>query len=40
MIEKRQQRQTDSELAEIIRKTPGCVTTVVPIGNEAYNRLL
>ncbi|MGD1087732.1 MAG: DUF3378 domain-containing protein, partial [Verrucomicrobiota bacterium] len=28
-----------SELAELIRKTPGCVTTVVPIGNEAYNRL-
>ncbi len=27
------------ELAEIIRKTEGCVTTVVPIGNEAYNRL-
>jgi len=27
------------ELAEIIRKTPGCVSTVVPIGNEAYNRL-
>ncbi len=27
------------ELAEVIRKTPGCVTTVVPIGNEAYNRL-
>ncbi len=27
------------DLAEIIRKTPGCVTTVVPIGNEAYNRL-
>jgi ribonuclease HIII len=27
------------ELAERIRKTPGCVTTVVPIGNEAYNRL-
>ncbi len=27
------------EVAEIIRKTPGCVTTVVPIGNEAYNRL-
>jgi len=27
------------ELAEIITKTPGCVTTVVPIGNEAYNRL-
>jgi ribonuclease HIII len=27
------------ELAELIRDTPGCVTTVVPIGNEAYNRL-
>jgi ribonuclease HIII len=27
------------ELAERIRKTPGCVTTVVPIGNETYNRL-
>jgi len=27
------------ELAEIIRKTPGCVNTVVVIGNEAYNRL-
>ena len=27
------------ELAEIIRETPGCVTSVVPIGNEAYNRL-
>jgi len=27
------------ELAELIRKTPGCVTAVVPIGNEAYNRL-
>ncbi len=27
------------ELAELIRKTPGCVTTVVPIGNESYNRL-
>lgn len=27
------------ELAEIIRKTPGCVTAVVPVGNEAYNRL-
>src|SRR5439155_15060486 len=26
------------ELAELIRNTPGCVTTVVPIGNEAYNR--
>jgi ribonuclease HIII len=28
-----------SELAELIRKTPGCVPSVVPIGNEAYNRL-
>jgi ribonuclease HIII len=28
-----------SELAKTIRETPGCVTTVVPIGNEAYNRL-
>lgn len=27
------------DLSELIRKTPGCVTTVVPIGNEAYNRL-
>jgi ribonuclease HIII len=27
------------ELAELIRKTPGCVNSVVPIGNEAYNRL-
>jgi len=27
------------ELAEVIRKTPGCVYTVVPIGNDAYNRL-
>ena len=27
------------ELAELIRKSPGCVTSVVPIGNEAYNRL-
>lgn len=27
------------ELAELIRKTPGCVSSVVPIGNEAYNRL-
>jgi ribonuclease HIII len=26
-------------LAELIRDTPGCVTSVVPIGNEAYNRL-
>ena len=27
------------DLAELIRKTPGCITTVVPIGNESYNRL-
>lgn len=27
------------ELAELIRDTPGCVSTVVPIGNESYNRL-
>jgi ribonuclease HIII len=27
------------ELAEVIRKTSGCVSTVVPVGNEAYNRL-
>lgn len=27
------------ELAAVIRKTAGCVFTVVPIGNEAYNRL-
>ncbi len=27
------------ELAEMIQDTPGCVTSVVPIGNEAYNRL-
>jgi len=27
------------ELAERIRKTPGCVCTVVPIGNERYNQL-
>ncbi len=27
------------ELAELIRKTPGCVSSVVPIGNDAYNRL-
>jgi len=27
------------ELAELIRQTPGCVTDVVAIGNEAYNRL-
>jgi len=28
-----------AELAKIIRETPGCVTSVVPVGNEAYNRL-
>jgi len=27
------------ELAELIKETPGCVTSVVPIGNETYNRL-
>jgi ribonuclease HIII len=27
------------DLAELIRDTPGCVTSVVPIGNDAYNRL-
>lgn len=27
------------ELAKLIKETPACVTTVVPIGNEAYNRL-
>src|ERR1041385_2557796 len=28
-----------AELAKLIRETPGCVTTVVPVGTEAYNRL-
>jgi ribonuclease HIII len=28
-----------AELADVIRKSPGCVYSVVPIGNEAYNRL-
>ena len=28
-----------ADYAELIRETPGCVSTVVPIGNEAYNRL-
>ena len=28
-----------AELAKVIRETPGCVYTSVPIGNEAYNRL-
>src|SRR5205085_1821863 len=27
------------ELTDLIRDTKGCVTAVVPIGNEAYNRL-
>lgn len=27
------------ELADVIRKTPGCVVDTVVIGNEAYNRL-
>jgi ribonuclease HIII len=31
--------QRIAKLARLIRQTPGCVTTVVPIGNEAYNRL-
>jgi ribonuclease HIII len=28
-----------ADLAKLIRQTAGCVTSVVPIGNEAYNRL-
>ena len=28
-----------ADLSRLIRETKGCVTTVVPIGNEAYNRL-
>ncbi len=28
-----------ARLAEVIRSTPGCVHTVVPIGPEAYNRM-
>ncbi|MBN2505595.1 MAG: ribonuclease HIII [Verrucomicrobia bacterium] len=31
--------RTVADLAELIRRTPGCVTSVVPIGNDAYNRL-
>jgi ribonuclease HIII len=27
------------ELSDLIRDTPGCVSAVVPIGNESYNRL-
>ena len=29
-----------AELTEVIKGTPGCVWTVIPIGNEAYNRLM
>jgi len=28
-----------AQLARVIRETPDCVSAVVPIGNEAYNRL-
>ncbi len=28
-----------AKLAKVIRETPGCITAVVPIGNEAYNRM-
>lgn len=28
-----------AELADLIKKTEGCVYSVVPVGNEAYNRL-
>lgn len=31
--------KTIALLAKTIRETPGCVSAVVPIGNEAYNRL-
>ena len=31
--------KTISDLAELIRRTPGCVVTAVVVGNEAYNRL-
>jgi ribonuclease HIII len=31
--------QRISKLAEVVRSTSGCVFTVVPIGNAAYNRL-
>jgi ribonuclease HIII len=29
-----------AELSKLIRETKGCVSTVIPIGNEAYNRLM
>ena len=28
-----------AKFADLINNTPGCVSTVVPIGNEAYNRM-
>lgn len=28
------------ELTELIQKTEGCIWTVIPIGNESYNRLM
>jgi ribonuclease HIII len=28
-----------ADLARVIRETPGCVVDIVPIGNDAYNRL-
>jgi ribonuclease HIII len=28
------------ELADVIKNTAGCIWTVIPIGNEAYNRLM
>jgi len=28
-----------ADLAQLIRNTPGCVFSVVPVGNESYNRL-
>src|ERR1043165_7756256 len=29
-----------AELSELIRKTPGCIPTVIAIGNERYNDLI
>jgi len=31
--------KTIAELAKLVRETPGCLTSVISIGNEAYNRL-
>jgi ribonuclease HIII len=31
--------QKIARLAKLIRETPGCVSSAVPIGNDAYNRL-